>query len=84
MSLAALWLAYEGEVPTWRLALLGSQVGSHHRPTSSYVRRTEAFDSRDLAGMKPKSPILVHAKDLVRIGVVRSGVAVRCTLSGFR
>ena len=46
-------------------------MGSHHRPTSGYIGRTEAFDSRDLSGTKPWSATLDHAKDLVRIEGVR-------------
>lgn len=44
-------------------------------PTSadSWLHRaTEAFDSRDCAGMKPPSAILGHATGLVRIEGVRS------------
>jgi hypothetical protein len=32
---------------------LGSQVGSHHRPTSGYIGQNEAFDDGGLTGMKP-------------------------------
>ena len=42
-------------------APLGSQMGSHHRLTSGDFGRTEAVDSRDLAGMKPQSAMLGHA-----------------------
>jgi len=43
-ALAAAWCT--------RATFAGSQVGSHHRPTSGHIEPTEAFDSWDLAGIQ--------------------------------
>lgn len=54
---------------TRTLHAAGSQVGSHHRPASSNIGQTKAFDPRGLIGMKPQPATPGHAEDLVRIEV---------------
>jgi hypothetical protein len=50
---------------------LGSQVGSHHRPTWSHMEPNEAFDFCDITGIRLQSATPADDKDLVRIEGVR-------------
>jgi hypothetical protein len=48
-------------------ASLGSQVGSHRRPTPAYVEATQEFDSCDLTCIEQRSAMSGDGRDLVRI-----------------
>ena len=55
---------------------MGAISGEHGR-ASGYIRQTEAFDSRDSTGIRPRLAALADATDLVRIGEVKRFEAPR-------
>src|SRR5258708_5259208 len=62
----------------------GSQVGSHHRPTSGHTEPPRAFDFCGSLGIKQQSAASTDGGDLVRIeGVKQSPEAARYYSRGF-
>ena len=68
----------EGRQTATPLVRRGSQLGSHHRPTSGYIGQAEAFDFSGLTAIEPQPAMPDDAGDLVRIEVVHRWDASWC------